>query len=323
MRQYLNEVRRMQQLAGLLVENEIKVGGEAIYDSGEGTTGEVYVTVKNIIGDKVTIELEPGKQKTVDKAELKPLGGSQEINLEENSTEVPSEIADNPKFKELVAKLEANPEVAEKAAKELNRLKEGDKYKYMDYGDDSPKEISKKEYLTRLATTLGITGGVGALMGIGMAGGVSANDVVQMALTMAGFGAAIGRTLISTVSKERIKKEADDPEEEDIDPEDDKPKIGKYAPDASLDVADPEDLEKGITAAQLGAEDSGIRSMKSAAEKLAFLKGQKDALFRQYKKGALGKDAYVKAVLPIQTQIKKYESDINKPLMGTDGGDEI
>lgn len=105
--------------------------------------------------------------------------------------------------------------------------------------------------------------------------------------------------------------------------EDDKPEIRKDAPDASLDIADPEDLEKGITAAQIGGEDKGIKSMRSAAEKLAYYKGQKDVLFGQFKSGGLGKDAYVKQVLPIQNQIKQLEKTINKPLMGTDDSDEI
>lgn len=103
-----------------------------------------------------------------------------------------------------------------------------------------------------------------------------------------------------------------DTEEDDAE-EDSKPEIRKDAPDASLDVADPEDLEKGVTAAQLGGEDKGIKSMRSLAEKLAFLKGQKDVLFQQYKKDN-NKDAYVKAVMPIQNQIKQLEAKVNKDL---------
>ena len=105
--------------------------------------------------------------------------------------------------------------------------------------------------------------------------------------------------------------EADAEEEDEV--EDDKPEVRKDAPDASLDVADPEDLEKGVTAAQLGGEDKGIKSMRTAAEKLAFLKGQKDILFQQYKKDG-NKDAYVKAVMPIQNQIKQLEAKVNKDL---------
>ena len=111
--------------------------------------------------------------------------------------------------------------------------------------------------------------------------------------------------------------------EEDDDTEEDKPEIRRDAPDASLDVADSEDLEKKLTAAQMGGEDKGIKSMRSAAEKLAYYKGQKDVLFGQFKSGGLGKDAYVKQVMPIQTQIKQLEKTINKPLMGTDDSDEI
>jgi hypothetical protein len=111
--------------------------------------------------------------------------------------------------------------------------------------------------------------------------------------------------------------------EEDDDTEEDKPEIRRDAPDASLDVTDTEDLEKKVTAAQIGREDKGIKSMRSAAEKLAFYKGQKDVLFGQFKSGGLGKDAYVKQVMPIQTQIKQLEKTINKPLMGTDGDEEI
>ena len=114
--------------------------------------------------------------------------------------------------------------------------------------------------------------------------------------------------------------EVDTDEDEE---EDDKPEVRKDAPDASLDIPDTEDLEKGITAAQMGGEDKGIKSMRSAAEKLAYYKGQKDILFGQYKSKVLDQNAYVKQVMPIQTQIKQLEKTINKPLMGTDDSDEI
>lgn len=115
--------------------------------------------------------------------------------------------------------------------------------------------------------------------------------------------------------------EADADEEDDI--EDDKPEIRKDAPDASLDVADPEDLEKGVTAAQLGGEDSSIKGMRSVAEKLAFFKGTKDRLFSLYKAGILDKDAYIDQLtkaeidgkpVNIQQQIKRLEAMINKDL---------
>ena len=110
-----------------------------------------------------------------------------------------------------------------------------------------------------------------------------------------------------------IKEDYNLDTEEDDEIEDD-------APDSNLDV---EDLEKGITATQLGGEDRGIKSMRSAAEQLAFLKGQKDILFTQYKKGSLPKDSYINQVMPIQTKIKQLDKTINKPLMGTDDSEEM
>jgi len=111
--------------------------------------------------------------------------------------------------------------------------------------------------------------------------------------------------------------------EEDDDTEEDKPEIRRDAPDASLDVTDPEDLEKKVTAAQIGGEDKGIKSMRSAAEKLAFYKGVKAGLFQSYKDGDIDQATYVDrltkakidgAVVNIQNQIKQLEAKVNKDL---------
>jgi len=139
MKQPINEIRRMQQLAGILVENEEQL------------------------------------------------------------------IANDPNFKKLVAALKAEPEAAEEIESEIDSLKEGvpssSNKKYFDFTDATPVEISRKEYWMRKLKTAGLTAAAGALAGIAMEGGVSAEDVMQMAAAAAVGGGAIGTTLISTVGK--------------------------------------------------------------------------------------------------------------------------
>ena len=146
MKQQLNELKRMQQLAGILKENY----NESIAEDGQGS--------------------------------------------------VPSELANDPNFKKLVASLKANPEAAEELGQELKESLEEDS-KYMDYIDATPKEISSKEYWARKLKAIGLTAAAGALLGIGMAGGTSASDILQMALGAATAGGTIGATLMTTVGK--------------------------------------------------------------------------------------------------------------------------
>jgi hypothetical protein len=52
---------------------------------------------------------------------------------------------------------------------------------------------------------MGLAGVAGAIMAIPMAGGLGANDILEMALAMAAGTAVIGGGLISTVGRTKIK----------------------------------------------------------------------------------------------------------------------
>jgi hypothetical protein len=118
--------------------------------------------------------------------------------------EVPQEIADNRHFKRLVRFFENNPELAGELEQELDGSLNED-YEYKDYTDAQPKQISKNEYWRRKLTTLGLGALAGAIMAIPMAGGLGAEDILQMALGMAAGTATISGALISNVSREKIK----------------------------------------------------------------------------------------------------------------------
>jgi len=118
--------------------------------------------------------------------------------------EVPQEIADNRHFKRLVRFFENNPELAGELEQELDGSLNED-YEYKDYTDAQPKNISKNEYWRRKLTTLGLGALAGAIMAIPMAGGLGAEDILQMALGMAAGTATISGALISNVSREKIK----------------------------------------------------------------------------------------------------------------------
>jgi hypothetical protein len=118
--------------------------------------------------------------------------------------EVPAEIADNRHFRRLVRFFENNPEVAQELERELEGGLNED-YEYKDYSDAQPTDISKKEYWRRKLTTMGLAGVAGAIMAIPMAGGLGANDILEMALAMAAGTAVIGGGLISTVGRTKIK----------------------------------------------------------------------------------------------------------------------
>jgi len=118
--------------------------------------------------------------------------------------EVPAEIADNRHFKRLVRFFEKNPDVAQELEQEL----EGglnEEYEYKDYTDAQPKDITKREYWRRKLTTMGLGGLAGAIMAIPMAGGLSAPDILEMALAMAAGTAVVSGGLISTVGRTKIK----------------------------------------------------------------------------------------------------------------------
>jgi hypothetical protein len=118
--------------------------------------------------------------------------------------EIPQEIANDRHFKRIVRFFENNPELAGELEQEL----EGglnEEYEYKDYTDAQPKRISKKEYWRRKLTTLGLGAVAGALMAIPMAGGLGAEDILQMALAMAAGTAVVSGGLISNVGREKIK----------------------------------------------------------------------------------------------------------------------
>jgi len=87
---------------------------------------------------------------------------------------------------------------------------EGKETKYYDYGGDRPQEISKSHFIKRKLMSILPPAIVGAIMGIAMAGGTSATDVLEMALGMAASMGAIGAGLISTVGRKKV----DVPDEE-------------------------------------------------------------------------------------------------------------
>jgi hypothetical protein len=118
--------------------------------------------------------------------------------------EVPAEIANDRNFRRLVRFFEKNPEVAQEVEAEL----EGglnEEYEYKDYTDAQPKDISRNEYLRRKLTTMGLGAIAGAIMAIPMAGGLGAEDIIQMAIAMAAGTATIAGGLISNVARTKIK----------------------------------------------------------------------------------------------------------------------
>ncbi len=118
--------------------------------------------------------------------------------------EVPTEIAHNRNFRRLVRFFEKNPDVAQEVEAEL----EGglnEEYEYKDYTDAQPKDISRNEYLRRKLTTMGLGAIAGAIMAIPMAGGLGAEDIIQMAIAMAAGTATIAGGLISNVARTKIK----------------------------------------------------------------------------------------------------------------------
>lgn len=84
---------------------------------------------------------------------------------------------------------------------------------YKDYEPErGPVEISKSDFVKRKLMSILPASIVGAIMGIAMAGGMSADDVLQMALGTAAVTGGIGAGLISTVGRETV----DTPDEEEI-----------------------------------------------------------------------------------------------------------
>ena len=112
------------------------------------------------------------------------------------------EIQDMPEFQKLVRILKRNPEAAMELQSELgDGLNE--EYEYMDYQDAQPKEIEKGEYWKRKLATVGLYSLIGLVSGIVMAGGTSAEDVLQLALGTAVGGGAIANSMISTVHRRK------------------------------------------------------------------------------------------------------------------------
>ena len=91
---------------------------------------------------------------------------------------------------------------------------EGKETRYYDYGGDRPQEISKSHFIKRKLMTILPASIVGAVMGIAMAGGTSASDVLEMALGMAASAGGLSAGLISTVGRQKV----DVPDEESDEP---------------------------------------------------------------------------------------------------------
>jgi hypothetical protein len=106
-------------------------------------------------------------------------------------------------FLKLVNILQRHPRATEKLRDELSESlnEDNDEYNHYDYGDSQPKKISKKEYWVRRLKGLGLGAAVGALMGVVMAGGVNADDVLQMALASAAGVGAVSDTIMRTVGR--------------------------------------------------------------------------------------------------------------------------
>ena len=131
---------------------------------------------------------------------------SQDIEGESDfgKIEVPRDLANNPNFKKLVSFFKRNPEEAEEMESELDTSLNED-YDYFDYTDAQPEKISREDYWKRKLRLFGLSAAFGAIMGMFMAGGPSADTVIEMALAMAAGTAVVSNTLISTVGKEKKK----------------------------------------------------------------------------------------------------------------------
>ena len=131
---------------------------------------------------------------------------SQDIEGESDfgKIEVPRDLASNPNFKKLVSFFKRNPEEAEEMESELDTSLNED-YDYFDYTDTQPEKISREDYWKRKLRLFGLSAAFGAIMGMFMAGGPSADTVIEMALAMAAGTAVVSNTLISTVSREKKK----------------------------------------------------------------------------------------------------------------------
>ena len=131
---------------------------------------------------------------------------SQDIEGESDfgKIEVPRDLANNPNFKKLVSFFKRNPEEAEEMESELDTSLNED-YDYFDYTDAQPEKISREDYWKRKLRLFGLSAAFGAIMGMFMAGGPSADTVIEMALATAAGTAVVSNTLISTVGKEKKK----------------------------------------------------------------------------------------------------------------------
>lgn len=131
---------------------------------------------------------------------------SQDIEGESDfgKIEVPRDLANNPNFKKLVSFFKRNPEEAEEMESELDTSLNED-YDYFDYTDAQPEKISRENYWKRKLRLFGLSAAFGAIMGMFMAGGPSADSVIEMALAMAAGTAVVSNTLISTVGREKKK----------------------------------------------------------------------------------------------------------------------
>jgi len=129
-----------------------------------------------------------------------------EMDSDFSKVDLPKEVTNSEAFKELVKIFKEEPSLAGEVKKKLEGSV-NEEHKYFDYGDDRPKEISKKEYWTRWLISRGAWAAVGALMAIPMGGGLDAKDLLQGALIMALGTGTVGGFLSSTIGREKVKDE--------------------------------------------------------------------------------------------------------------------
>jgi hypothetical protein len=129
------------------------------------------------------------------------LSSKYELNEAEETTNIPSELKNDPNFEKLVDYFKQNPDEAEDVQDELSSLKEGiyrQDGKYYKQEGTKTIEISKKEYIKDKLISAGLSATVVGLVGALMAGPLGVNnpsEIIQAVSIAAGIGAAAGGAL--------------------------------------------------------------------------------------------------------------------------------
>ena len=111
------------------------------------------------------------------------------------------ELNQNKNFKKLVNFFKNNPSIAQDIQKSIE-MNVNEDYKYYDYSDSRPKEITRNHYLKRKLITYGLSGILGAIVG-SMMGTMAGEDVLEAALLMAGMGGGTLGFLSSEVGRKK------------------------------------------------------------------------------------------------------------------------